>query len=702
MDRQKMLARFKQTGELVEIEEHPLLLAINSSNPFFTVKATRKLSQIYIDLVGESFLLKERNVAGKPIGLWPLPPHWITDTPTPSDPFYEVLINGTQADIPSTEMLWIKETDPLNPYGRGTGFAVSLGDELQAYENASKTVNAAFYNRGLPEVIISPEDNEGGWGENDVRKIEAQWRNKVQGFMKWFKPMFLRRKISVNVLPQDFRALQMLELTQHERDTIIAVFGIPPEKLGIIANSNRATSEVADLTMAKDVVVPRLELLRECYQERLVPEYDDRLIVDYDSPVMGDKEHALKVATAAPHAFMVDEWREMGEHEPLDDGKGQIFMVSAGVSAKEDLSEASASPLPMPPQLEPPEDDDKARLLTDGESKADLLNIEEVEPIVLIPHKQLSDLDDDSDFYLNVHRAAEKREARTRKIFTEAAKNAQESVDLDAMEAAIVSNMLRAAEDAINWDAFEEDLKELRGVLEDALNDSGGLAEDELTQLIDQKARLDQTVKSGQIVKVTEPIPFAESTRVEAWMNLHIAELVTGIGEETRAAIREMILTGLKDNLPPRELARIVRNAIGMTQRQALAAERFHAKLLEDGVDAARAVERTRRVQEAFIRQRARMIARTETLTATNMGQQLLWEEKAADGTLDTKEMRKVVIITNDDRLDFQVCEPMPFLEANQDLRVDDAFTTGIGTQKLQPPFHPNCRCTSGLELKKE
>ncbi len=86
---------------------------------------------------------------------------------------------------------------------------------------------------------------------------------------------------------------------------------------------------------------------------------------------------------------------------------------------------------------------------------------------------------------------------------------------------------------------------------------------------------------------------------------------------------------------------------------------------------------------------------------ATNMGQQLLWEEKVADGTLDAQEMRKVVILSGFD-VDADVCEPMPFLAANQNLRVDDAFTTGIGTQFLQPPFHPNCRCTSGLELIKE
>ncbi len=55
--------------------------------------------------------------------------------------------------------------------------------------------------------------------------------------------------------------------------------------------------------------MPRLEFLRAFFQERLVPEYDDRLIVDYVTPVMDDKEFALKVATAAPWAMDGNEWR---------------------------------------------------------------------------------------------------------------------------------------------------------------------------------------------------------------------------------------------------------------------------------------------------------------------------------------------------------------------------------------------------------
>jgi hypothetical protein len=64
--------------------------------------------------------------------------------------------------------------------------------------------------------------------------------------------------------------------------------------------------------------------------------------------------------------------------------------------------------------------------------------------------------------------------------------------------------------------------------------------------------------------------------------------------------------------------------------------------------------------------------------------------------------MRKVWIVTQDDRLDTKVCEPMPFLEANKHVAIDGVFTTGDGQQLATPPAHPNCRCAVGLVIVRE
>lgn len=346
--RQKFLAGYHKQGELTEIEEHPLLDLLNRPNPFLTGLITRQLTQIHLDLVGEAFWLKERNGAGKPSAVWPLPPDWVISTPTPVHRFFRVSFRGWQGEIPDTEILWLADPDPSNPYGRGSGMARALGDELETDEYAAKHTKSWFYNRARPDVIISAD----GLKKEETDRLEQDWLAKNQGFWRVYKPYFLNRKIDIQTLSQTFENMQLVDLRKHERDTIIQVFGVPPEILGIIENSNRATIEASDYLFSRWVVQPRLEFLRSVLQERLVPEYDDRLILDYESPVAEDKEYNLKVAQAAPWTLTADEWRELQGRKPLPDEQGKIHMVPFNLLPARDLA-AGGNPQPAQPASNP-------------------------------------------------------------------------------------------------------------------------------------------------------------------------------------------------------------------------------------------------------------------------------------------------------------------------------------------------------------
>jgi len=82
---------------------------------------------------------------------------------------------------------------------------------------------------------------------------------------------------------------------------------------------------------------------------------------------------------------------------------------------------------------------------------------------------------------------------------------------------------------------------------------------------------------------------------------------------------------------------------------------------------------------------RTRMIARTESMTATNEGQRDLWEQAVKDGYLNGDE-QQVWITTPDDKL-CDICEPLEGVTVGMD---EDFPEEG-------PPAHPNCRCTIGL-----
>ncbi len=323
-DRKAELFKLKAAGELIEVEDNPIIDALYAAGPNFTGYTSRELTMKWIDLVGEAFWIKERNASKMPTSFVPVPPQWVTNTPNSAKNFFEIQTPGagaTPKEVAPEDMIWFYHPNPEDPYARGSGMGVTLADELETDEYAAKFMKQFFYNSARPDFLISSSELK----KEDTERLEKRWLDKLRGFRRSFLPFFMNRKVEVHPLGTDYSHLSMLDLRKNQRDAVIQVYGVPPEVLGIVEASNRATSEVAEYLYARWVLIPRLEFLRQTLQHCLVPDYDAMLILDYDSPVAQDKEQILKTATIAPWSITIDEWREMQGKLPLPDTKGQVF-----------------------------------------------------------------------------------------------------------------------------------------------------------------------------------------------------------------------------------------------------------------------------------------------------------------------------------------------------------------------------------------
>lgn len=647
--RTKLLAERKAAGELVEIEEHPMLELLYSPNPFLTGMSTRQLTQVYLDIVGESFWIKDRNGAGVPNAVWPLPPHWVMSTPTPQRRFFEVNHGSWHGDIPDTEILWMAYPNPENPYGRGSGTARALADELETDEYAAKHTKQWFFNRAVPELFISPKSATDELGAPEALRLERKFLQKHQGMMRAYLPHVSTLPLDVKELSQSFKNMELVELRRHERDTIIQVYGVPPEMLGIIENSNRATIDAADYLMARHVLVPRLEFQREILQERLAAEYDDRLIVEYDSPVTEDKAHHLEVAKAAPWVPELNDWRKMMGMEPLEQG-GNVHAVPINLTMVSELSPST-----------PPIDPERSRTA----------------PITRDTPAPVAKGD---MTFLLLQRIAENMEPAMRAVFMAAVERVRGTTAAAAFEQALLSGNIAAAEAAIPFIEFETELAVSRNVLRSAIQTAGEAAAEALS------------------TSMGTPITFNSSNAAAVeWANRHSAQLVREISDETRAAIRETIGRVIESGKASRQLAKdIIKTNLGLTRQQSLAVDNFRSRLEAQNFGAEVVERRVAKYAAAQLKRRATLIARTETIRAANMGQQLLWEQGMRDGNIPA-DARKVWVVTEDDRLDTKVCEPMPDMPENQSVPVAGNFTTGSAELIPCPPAHPGCRC--GMRL---
>ena len=339
--RPALVRRAVSTGELEALHKHPLSVLLKKPNPVMSGRTMRHVCQVHVDLLGETFIVLDTNPAGMPIRMWPIPPTWVKDLPTDQAPFYKVDIDNTSHQIPITNMIHIRDPNPANPYGRGVGVGMSLADEVDVDEFAAKHVSTWFHNKGMPDMLISME----GAHKPALEQAKRTWDNANRGFQKAYRTHWTGAKLDVKRLDTSFKDMALLEIRTFERNSIIQVFGVPPEKIGIIDNSNRSTSESAHFIFANDVIVPRCELWRSELQNKLVERFDERLILEYTSPVPGDREYRRSIMQAFSNVFTVDEIRSLADMDPLPNKQGEGYIMPPGQIYVTDLTSLQAPPV---------------------------------------------------------------------------------------------------------------------------------------------------------------------------------------------------------------------------------------------------------------------------------------------------------------------------------------------------------------------
>jgi hypothetical protein len=148
-----------------------------------------------------------------------------------------------------------------------------------------------------------------------------------------------------------------MSLAQLTRDQILAIYKVPPSKLGISeSGASRANAEVFDHSYNKNALFPRLLRIQDTINGQILPRLaqaygyrKDELWFEYINPVAEDKAFRLaQAATALKNgSSSVDEYRESQGLDPLPNNQGAIFYIPQNVRVVRspvDLIEQADSP----------------------------------------------------------------------------------------------------------------------------------------------------------------------------------------------------------------------------------------------------------------------------------------------------------------------------------------------------------------------
>lgn len=218
-------------------------------------------------------------------------------------------------------------------------------------------------------------------------------------------------------------------------------------------------------------------------------------------------------------------------------------------------------------------------------------------------------------------------------------------------------------------------------------------------------------LKTPDVINLTyDPIDPATVAAQNVSAN-DITNLVIDTAEQTAD---DILTAGLSDNVPPEQIARQLRQAIGLKTGEVNAIASYRAALSQAPSNAlARALrdrrfdrlvrrgvssdEQIDRMVAAYARKyraySARRLASTETLRAANQGRAAAWAQYSS---LTGRGYRRFWLTAGDERV-CAICAPIPSMNPDG-VGPGEAYDTPIGPINMPPDPHPLCRCSERFE----
>lgn len=165
------------------------------------------------------------------------------------------------------------------------------------------------------------------------------------------------------------------------------------------------------------------------------------------------------------------------------------------------------------------------------------------------------------------------------------------------------------------------------------------------------------------------------------------------ISLETGAAASFLVRRSIRDRMPPREAAKLIKQSLGVNRPQAQSLRRF-VRNLDPQLSVAARNKAIQKLIDKMIRRRALMIARTVVLDSLNQGVEESWHQAQAQGLLRKTAQKRWLISS------VGACEICRAFAAGKTAEVNGYFETPSNfPQRLDSPLkhptaHPNCRCT--------
>ncbi len=304
--------------EYQEITDHPFLDLMDTVNPYFNKFELWCLTVTFLDLTGNAYWWLVKDQLGVPRAIWNIPAHWMKVCPSKTEFIagYVMQQPGFPDVVPfqPDEIIHFKYPSPYSIfYGCSPMFAASYDIDI----NRELKAHGVHFlgNSAQPAGVLT---TDGTLSEKEYQRLREMWNLRHKGSRNSGKIAILEAGLHYEKTGSNLAELQFSDTSKNVRDSILAIFGVPASQLGLVEDVNRANAEANEYVYQNSTILPKLKLIEEKLNEKMMPIYDASLVCEFDNPVPQDKEFRLREQTAhiqSGYASIDDEREEDGEEQ---------------------------------------------------------------------------------------------------------------------------------------------------------------------------------------------------------------------------------------------------------------------------------------------------------------------------------------------------------------------------------------------------
>ncbi len=268
------------------ITDHPALNLLYRPNNFMSGRSLRQWIIASLELTGNAYILKDSVKAdGTPRELFPLLSQLVEVIPgkTSASPVegYKYRAGAKTAYYKAQDIIHFKY---FNPFDFFYGLS-PLAAARRSVENLDKaeTFNSAFFeNSGTLSGILYTDSKLDDAARNRIIKA---WNDKYQSAAKAHKVALLEGGLKWQNTSLSQRDMDFISGMEHSRDTILAIFHVPPALVGVFDHAPQFNTKEQQRIFWQTCVHPKQTLMLETLTEFLLPHFDESRTLYFDKDV---------------------------------------------------------------------------------------------------------------------------------------------------------------------------------------------------------------------------------------------------------------------------------------------------------------------------------------------------------------------------------------------------------------------------------